>query len=197
MKYTRANTTNGSSWDAPVQLEPAGVNGRASLLVVSGQPAIAYSKLGGLNYVRASTSDGSIWGTPTVVDVDGVQPYMVLANGQPAIAFSSFSGLRYVRATDATGTVWGLAQTLDPVTVATTVMETIAGYPTVAYFENGADNLRFIQAIDVDGTAWNPSVILDSDGNVGNNPSLAELDGKAGISYLDNTAATLRFMRQE
>jgi hypothetical protein len=198
LKFTRATAADGSAWGTPIDIEFVGVSGRASLAVIAGQPAIAYSFVNGINYIRATNVDGSLWGTPLTVDPDGGQPFLLTVAGAPAICYSTLAGgLKYSRASDAVGDNWLSTVTVDPVQSGTTAMALVGGFPAIAYSVQGDADLRYAVAIDANGGAWNPGEILDSTGDVGTNPSLADLGGKAGVSYMDTTQPELMFMRQD
>jgi hypothetical protein len=90
----RALDASGTSWSTPITVDSSGVfpGSYSSLMVVNGNPAIAYYELfnGDLKYVRALDADGTSWGTPVTVDGTGdMGRYLSLAviDGNPAISY--------------------------------------------------------------------------------------------------------------
>jgi hypothetical protein len=53
--------------------------------------------------------------------------------------------------------------------------------------------LKYVQANDVSGTSWGTPVFVDTPGDVGRFSSLVQINGKAAISYFDNTKLDLKW----
>lgn len=196
LMYVRANDATGATWGTPVAVQTTGTVGRyAQLVVVNGNPAIAYrnSSGSGLSYIRATDVNGTSWGTPVTIGgatVSGVS--MAIIGGRPAIAYhDNFFSLNYVRANDADGaTTWGTPVVLDSSTPNGTGLNAhlavIGGNPAIAYQNaEGTGSLKYIRATDTTGTAWATAVLVDAAGTFDIGPDLdfAEVNGRPAISY--------------
>ena len=173
LKYARALNALGSSWGAPVVIDPnSDAAGEVSLQTVNGNPAISYSDSIGqyhLHYVRASDPAGLVWGTPITV-VNGA-PYdggllnsLAVVNGRPAIAYEYYAGddLYYVRANNANGTSWSSPVAVDTSTTAVVdlSMVVVAGQPAIATCTGGT--ILYTRALNPDGTAWGAPTLLQA-----------------------------------
>ena len=180
----------------------------ASMAVVDGRPAIAYYGYGGylsdqdLMYARALDTTGSLWdGWHTADSTGDVGQYASLAivNGHPAIAYYDATNLdlKYVRANDATGSSWGT-----PVTAYNTgdvgryaSLQVVNGNPAIAYYDGDPNyNLKYVRANDINGSTWGTPSTADSDANVGVHASLAVVDGRPAIAYLDQSNWDLKYV---
>ncbi|MGB0863049.1 MAG: T9SS type A sorting domain-containing protein [Saprospiraceae bacterium] len=205
--YVRAADANGTTWNTPVLVASTGDVGKhLSLSIINGRPAISYydETNGDLMYVRANDTGGSSWGTPMTVfssgDV-GLHTSLETVNGRPAIIFSDFTNKRliYIRASNANGSAWG-----SPVVAAThygeeTEMLIIDGQPAIAYYTGfGDQDLRYLRSQDNNGTSWGTYEVLD-DGSaaMGNQLSMAVIDGNPAISYQDFTNSDLKYIRAD
>jgi hypothetical protein len=204
LKYVRANDANGTSWGMPIAVDRTGVVGiSASLLVVNGNPAISYYDVtnGDLKYVRANDVSGTLWGTAVSVDTTGdvgLFTSLAVVNGKPAISYydQSQADLKYVRATDASGTSWGTSVSVDTTgnVGQTTSLAVVDGNPAISYYDGiSLGDLKYVRANDANGTSWSTPVFVDTAGDVGLYSSLVEVNGKAAISYLDNTKFDLKW----
>ncbi|MBS1510106.1 MAG: T9SS type A sorting domain-containing protein [Bacteroidetes bacterium] len=207
LKFIRADENNGSSWtSAAVVVSATGDVGKyASLLVVDGNPAIAYydGLAGKLNlmYVRANDADGTSWGTPVVVEsTNDVGQYASLAivNGNPAIAYydNTNGDLRYIRATNIDGTAWGT-----PVAVETinnvgwyASLAVVNGNPAIAFYDVTNGDLRYTRANDANGTSWAAGMAVQTTNNIGQYASLLVVNGNPAISYYDVSNTDLRYI---
>jgi hypothetical protein len=178
----------------------------ASLLVVDGNPAVAYNDIStsDLKFIRATDPSGTAWAAPVTLDSDGIVGYfakLALVNGNPAVAYldSTNSDLKFIRATDASGTAWGTPAIIDSESGVTSngaiSLAVINGYPAIAYYDPFNDDLKFVRATDENGTAWGTPAILDSEGDVGTHASLAVVNGNPAVAYRDQTNKHLKFVR--
>ena len=217
LKYVRATTTSGTlvtDWGTPVTLDNSGNVGQyTSLAVITGNPAISYydSTNGNLKYIRATTTSGTLltdWGLPVALDSTGdVGQYTSLGavNGNPAISYydPTNGDLKYVRSNTAVGMLlpdWGT-----PVVVSatgntgqfTSLVMTI-GVPAICYYDFTNQDLKFVQASNPNGTAWPTAIVVDASISLpltGQYTSQAIVNGNPAVSYYDNTAGDLKFMR--
>lgn len=194
-----AMDTLGASWGPSVDVSSVGGSPsvlnrpRVSLIVVNGNPALAYNYNGALRYRRSSNAIGSFLSTTEVV-LAPMTPYstdlsLAIVNGRPAVAFQETGttfDLHYIRATDANGTTWGTALNLDPgpgSTGAYPSLAVIGGRPSVSYYDETNRDLKFISASNSDGTSWNAPFVVDGNGDAGSSNSLVPLGSGGGISY--------------
>ncbi len=204
LKYVRATNANGTAWGTPVRVDTSGDVGQyTSLAVVNGNPAISYKddtlNFHALKYVRAANANGTTWGTPVRIDTSGDVGWdtsLLVVNGNPAISYYDNTNFdtKYVRAINANGTAWGTR-----VSVATLgagpSLAVVNGKPAISYVGGGSD-LWYVHATDANGTAWGTPLSIDAPGIVVSS-SLAVVDGRAAIVYVDSTNDRLKFVRQD
>jgi H-type lectin domain len=215
IKFVRALDAYGNNWGTPVTVGAGST--ATSLAVVAGAPAIAYSFQAGpaqIRFVRASDSDGAIWETPVTVAYVTNQPgnristALTVVEGRPAIAYNagyfnnsgaaSLAGLNFVQATDTIGSNWNAPVSVDTGSVGQNVsVAIINGNPAMSYYDNNisAGDLKYARSVNANGSAWNPPVIVDSAGTVGDFSSLAVVDGRPAITYYDSTNTSLKYAR--
>ena len=104
--YIRATDTDGTTWGGPT-LVTTHYGEEMEMLVVDGQPAIAYYTGYGdhdLRYLRSQDANGTSWGTHEVLDdgsaAMGNRLSMAIIDGNPAISYQDFTNkdLKYIRA---------------------------------------------------------------------------------------------------
>lgn len=201
--------TFSQSWSSPKLIESlSGVGGNAgqysSLLVVNGNPAMAYydATRANLMYVRALDASGFTWGAPVIVDTTGnVGQYtsMQIINGNPAISYYDVinGDLKYVRAIDVSGAAWGTSVSVD---VSGDMgrynsLQMVNGHPAISYYDGTNDDLKYIRASDALGLAWGMSISVDITGWVGRYTSLQVVNGFPAITYYDQTNNDLKYAR--
>ena len=170
LQYVRATDAKGSSWGAPVTVDPnqtGDSEGRpslyTSLAVIDGNPAISYSDNvnGTPKYVRATDPNGSSWGDPVPVDAGarGEHTSLALVNGRPAIGYYNGTerAVRFIRATDADGSSWGAPKDVDSVNGLTSgsglTLKVVNGNPAVSYNDKGCC-VVYVRATDANGSSW-------------------------------------------
>lgn len=220
LKFCRAMNANGTSW-GPNQILDTGTVGRySSLGNINGPPAVAYfdGSVNRLKYIRAIDSDGAepVWSKPSATAINangggGAFASLIIANNVtlngasgPVIAYRSSSGaLMYVRAStpDGTGT-WQAPIVVDPILDANLdsgnvmlSMKLTQNRPAIAYYDSINGDLKFVRSLDDAGTVWSAPLTLDSTGDVGQWPSLADIEGQPAISYFDATNGDLKYVR--
>ena len=194
--YIRATDANGTSWGTPVVASSSlgSVGFTSSVLVVNGNPAIAYSNSifpDQYEYVRASDVNGVSWGAPVTIEPsfsnDG-SISMTIVNGNPAVAYGDniTIDLHYVRATNVSGTSWGTPAVTggSTTTVNQLSMAVVNGNPSMAYVGDGG-NVLYVRATDVDGTSWGTPVVIET---ASSRPFLAVVNGNPAISYIDGSS---------
>lgn len=205
LKYVRATNATGSTWGTPVTVyDPGRVGEYNSLCVVNGVPSIAFYNwdFNSLNFVSALDANGTTWGWPNSVNTIGADGWftsMAIVNGNPAISYHD-GDLRYVRATNASGTAWGAPVAID--TAGSTGYETslaiVNGNPAIAYFDFTNQNLKYVRATNATGALvgdWGAPIAIETTGDVGQFPSLAEVNGSPAIAYADLSNARLKYVR--
>lgn len=196
LKYMRASTADGSSFQAAVTVDSVGKVGvDTSLFVVNGNPAIAYWQADGnrLKYVRANDAWGTTWGTPVVLSVTkGKFTSLQVVAGNPAVAFyATASGdLMYIRAQDANGLSWGTASTVSS-------SGNVGSYPSMAIVDgrpaiacrDTTKGLMYFRALNATGSLWGPSKRIHeemraSSIGVGKYASMTVVNGRPAIGYV-------------
>lgn len=76
-----------------------------------------------------------------------------------------------------------------------TSMAIVNGNPAIAFYDEGAHDLRYVRAADNFGTAWGATKTPDSTGDTGLWTSLKVVDGFPAIAYYDFTQQRLRYVR--
>ncbi len=212
LTYIIADDALGASWGEPLVIDSDGDTGHSpSMVVVDGNPAIAYHKFDDeiLMYVRATDATGGAWDTPVIVDQSdsvGGYPHMDIVAGRPAILhlkwpFGDNPELMYVRADDSDGASWPAGSSLATFAVTESVtdtwsMEVINGNPAVAYSDSSGGPLFFRRASDADGTAWNDAVQVFVSNNQWND-LLADAEGRPCISFYNASSGELNFARAD
>lgn len=207
LMYVRATDADGTAWGAPVVLDAPGatnVGQYAKLIVVNGNPAIAYydATNGDLKYVRATNANGSAWAAPQVLDATGTTgqyPSMSIVNGNPAISYYDVTNgdLRYIQATNTSGTAWSA-----PLSVTTagnigqfSSLAVINGNPAISYYNIGSADLQYVRATDVNGTGWGTPLTLATAGTTGQYTTLTTVNGNPAIGYYNGTNQDPKFIR--
>ena len=208
LMYVRATNANGTAWAAPVVVDdpPGAINvGQyTSLVVVNGNPAIAYYDVtnADLKYVRATDANGTAWGTPAILDGTGSTGQFLsikVVNGNPAISYydATNADLKYIRASDAAGTTWSVALA---VSTAGNIgqyssLSVINGFPAISFYDVTNADLQYVRATDADGAGWGVPLTLAATGNTGQFTSLTTVAGTPAISYQDVTNLDLKYIR--
>jgi hypothetical protein len=203
LKYLRATNSTGTSWGgAPVTVDSSGNVGEyASLVIVSGNPAIAYYDRTNTNlkYARANDASGATWGAPITVDNSindvGHSISMAIVGSNPAIAYGDYTGSsfpKYIRATTTTGTAWGPPATLTDSVSHELLAEMISlavvnGNPAVAHWDNTTGGVRYMRASNTTGTSWPTTwTRLDTGlSNAGAGLSMTVVDSRPAVSFAD------------
>ncbi|MCC7479445.1 hypothetical protein IT575_13455 [bacterium] len=210
LTYVIADDAQGSSWGEPLVVDSNGDTGHSpSMLIVDGNPAIAYHKFDEeiLMYVRAADATGSSWGSPVIVDQSnsvGGYPHMELVAGRPAIIHLMWPlgdnpELMYVRADDSTGAAWPAGESLATFAVTEEVsdtwsMEVVNGNPAVAFSDSSSGPLFFRRASNAEGGAWNDAVQV-STGTIQWNDLHVDAGGNPCISFYDAFTGVLKYAR--
>lgn len=202
LKYMRASSADGSSYQAAVTVDSAGgVGVDTSLFVVNGRPAIAYweKNRSRLKYVRANDAWGTSWGSPVIAFASkGQFTSLLVVDGNPAVAFKSTTNnnLCYVRALDANGTSWGAA-----VTVASTgdvgsyaSMAMVSGRPAIACQDRTNGVLNYYRAANSTGSSWEAAILVHQSGYAGGHASMKVVGGRPAIAYtvISKTTGSLK-----
>lgn len=178
------------------------------LKTVAGNPAVAFSDNTGLKLARCTTADGSgpwtVYGTGLATSC----VTMEVVDGKPALTALGENGeLIFARCATSDGSGAWTTATADPAEViAAASMAIIDGKPAIvyrtmaSYVDSGyggyfLSDIRYATCATADGLgAWTHSNI-ETNVNSGTYLSLAEVDGKPAVSYLDEAAGDLRYAR--
>ena len=181
----------------------------SSLAMIDGRPAIAYRDNTSLDlkYIIATDPLATAWSAPVTVDAvgnAGNNVSMVVIGGKPAISYcvsGTPNELKFAIATDASGSSWTITTVLTHADAfSKTSLALVNGFPAIATtLGNNIDTtkvLAYAVASNADGSgAWNV-VTVDSATDAGSQyVSLAVVAGNPAISYVDNAASELRYIR--
>lgn len=199
------------TWCPPLLLETTtgtgGATGKfSSLLIVNGNPAIAYidETHSNVMFLRANDALGITWGTPVAIDVNqGLGEYtsLQIVNGNPAVSYYDQlnKDLKFVRATNASGSAWGTPVSIDVTgdVGKHTSLQIVNGNPAITYYNgtNSTLDLKYVRANDVSGSAWGTPITIDVNGVVGEYTSLQIINGNPAVSYYDAINRDLKFVR--
>jgi PKD repeat protein len=193
LRYVRAANADGTAWSPIVNADNSGgvESGNTTLLIVNGQPAIAYRANGDVDYVRATDINGGVWGAPVGVNTDAPTNFslgMVIASTRPAICYETGGAMKFVRASNTDGTAWDAPLTLSTNVNFGTVYAamTLMGTKPVICFCDEDTNLNYLEAQLSTGTVWDAPVLLDSVDHVGDRNCIFSIAGKPVISYRGN-----------
>ncbi|MCA9050586.1 MAG: right-handed parallel beta-helix repeat-containing protein, partial [Planctomycetaceae bacterium] len=120
----------------------------------------------------------------------------LVVGGFPATATSVSNRLTFLRNTRIDGTGDWVGGTVDPDvnffdSPSTTLVD---GRPAISYYDQTNRALRFAINSEPDGTgAWSIATVDDSSSQIGQNSSLAVVNGLPAISYYDSTNRVTRF----
>ncbi len=205
--YVRALDADGTSWGTPQYPANIGQAGYySSMQVMDGKPGICYYDLNGndLRIVVGQDADGDNWSSLINVVAGagdtGAYCSMAIVNGfYPAIAYrdGSVNSVCYVRSNSFDGTSWGLPQTLDTSGADTGYFASLAvvqGYPSIAYYDDTNDQLRYIQSTDLDGNGWPAGFSIVDQNGTGRFCSLKEIYGGPAISYYSDLLTDLKYV---
>jgi len=192
----------------PISIDEAGGGflSATSLEIVNDKPAIGYyvgGSFGDLKYIQAGDVNGATWNTPVTIESEGntgMFPSLAIVNGKPAISYNSNTAgeLRFVQASDVNGATWNPSVIVDSTDFPGkyTSLAIVNGNPAISYHSDSTSfDLRYVQASDVDGATWNTPVTVDSVDDTGRYTSLAVVNGKPAIGYLDMTNGNLRYVQ--
>lgn len=204
LKYVRATDANGTAWGTSLVLDntlPS--TPTTSMVVVNGNPAIAYSGSSGLKYIRAADASGSSWGSiSTIVSGSGsIGTYatMAIVNGNPAISYyggASVATMNYIRAANVVGSSWGSSVVTDTSAVGLYgSLMVVNGSPAVCYYESKYGDLKYNRATDAYGTGWGTPQSFDVSASSGLYGSVAVVAGNPALSYYSTNHGTLAYMR--
>jgi hypothetical protein len=198
------------TWGAPVLIGTPATGGTfgqvgyySTLLVVNGNPAMAYQDQGrgDLVYVRATDAQGTAWDTPVVIDNIGKvggHISMSIVNGNPAISYldENNGDLKYVRTTNASGTAWAVPITIDVTghVGLYTNLVVANGNPAICYYDQTNSDLKYVRATNALGTAWATPITVDA-AFAGTHASVRIVNGNPAVSYLDEFNLDLKYVR--
>jgi hypothetical protein len=167
------------------------------MLMVSGNPAIAYyrSDNGNLLYVRANDLNGAGWGAPVIVDssTDDVGKFASMALiadsagvSHPAIAYfnDTSNTVLYRRASDTTGASWGAAVTAINLNATSLSLRQVLG--RVLVFAGTAGSVSFNHSTDDIGASWGTSTVIEADSTGSFMSASVMVNGLPVLSYYDS-----------
>lgn len=204
LMFIRANDANGTSWGTPIEIDSIPTNSYASIAMVDGHPAIAYTKDSSIKYIRADDPNGTSWTNFYSVPYN-FSKYDIQLNiikGNPFISLSAAgSSLRYLRALDSTGSTWSGLGTIDG-----GINNNVGRYhsmamanqePASTYYDATNTALKYIRASDTSTPTWfwETPIIIDNNSNTGLYTSLNIVNQNPAVSYFDSTDEDLKYVR--
>ena len=178
------------------------------LKTVAGNPAVAFYDSGDLKFARCSNADGSGAWTVYNTGLSTSCANLEVVDGKPALTSTGENGeLTFARCTTSDGSGTWTAVTVDSAEVASAVsMAIVAGKPAIVYRTNTTyidlgeggyylGDLRYATCATADGLGAWTNTAIETGAIAGTYPSLAEVDGKPAVSYLDESAGDLRYAR--
>jgi hypothetical protein len=151
------------------------------------------------------TVDALGWQVRTVDSELHVGFYNSLAiiNGHPAIAYQAEDALdegdlKYVRSSGSTGAAAGdwnsfvLVDTPGQTGYSPSLLE-VAGHPAICYHDETSESLKYVRSTSASGDSpvdWSEIIVVDNDGMVGNDTSMAIVDGNPAISHYRDISGT-------
>lgn len=213
LRYARASNPEGTIWGTQAVVAGLGTDGvfgeYASLALVNGRPAIAYSRklndAPSLYYSYAADAAGEVWPDPILVPSPhqrGEHAQLKVVNGFPAIVHHdrTLLNLSWVRATNATGVgddVWDSHVRITPAGSGGgryNSLEIVDGAPAVTHVDEATGLLLFSRAQDPNGDDWDPPTILAANGHP-TFTSLTIADGVPVLVWKDNDNGDLLTLR--
>ncbi|MCB1187929.1 hypothetical protein KDL29_12245 [bacterium] len=184
----------------------------ASHRSVNGDTYIAVLAAGGsqLNVVRLIMSvDRTGWQVVTVDARSGTgrESSILEVDGKPAIAYRRAKGgpdydLLFAYSDTELGIDpddWEYTVVHDGAAAGASISTAIiAGHPAIAYHESSAGELIYVRSTDALGRTesnWQDRVVVDTDGEVGREASMAVINGNPAIAYYDFSNDSLKYAR--
>jgi PKD repeat protein len=211
--FSRAGNAQGSSWNAPVEIETDGDLGAECALSLGAAdvPLVAcvrqgsLSGAGVLSLVTAANTDGTAWGPVEVIQsvpasgfFSGIDVNFI--DGTPLVSagVSDQSGTYAgcFRALDSNGESWGGFQTLVPTQYGRTTIEVALDRPAMAIGSQVSNSaLLFIRANDSAGTDWPAQPLELQPPGQGGTCSMAIVSGAPAVCFKSVTGGALKFIR--
>jgi PKD repeat protein len=184
-----------------------------SLAIVDGRPAIAFGSnaAGSVIYAHSSTPYGANPADWQLINVDGTttswENTLCIVEGKPAIGYQNYSTdeIRFAFSStpdgDSAADWTSIAVDSGKDWASGPSLAVVSGNPAMAYFDNGSSpgagdgNLWFARSTTVNGTSpgdWSAIAIAPAIG-LDDYCSLAEVNGKPGLSYFTDVDGGLHF----
>ncbi|MEM7797947.1 MAG: hypothetical protein AAF633_02050 [Chloroflexota bacterium] len=180
IEYVRATSSAGTAWGSPVVITSnvsiPNSSSNLHLIVIDGQPAVAFSADSRLNFIKATDEFGSSWGSNTVIAADDLSNGFSFDfhEGELAIAhFTTYSttqaAIAYLRAADSSASSWESAvnAVVKDRVLRTPFLTWFEGVPAIVYDQQNpsfgrslanravqADSWGWVRASNSDGSTW-------------------------------------------
>jgi len=208
LKVVYCNDKGCENFDEPIVLDSKGDVGRDSSITIAadGNPVISYfdNTNNDLKLVHCTTIDCSTFDGPIILDSeDAVGRDSSIAIGtdsNPVISYRSSTNadLKIVHCTSLDCQTFDVPVVLDDqnsVGFDSSLAIGKDGYPIVSYFDNTNADLKIVHCTSLDCSTDNVSIVLDSQGIVGRDSSIAiGTDSNPVISYTDDTFGNLKII---
>ncbi len=208
LKVVHCNDEGCENFDEPMVLDSKGDVGRDSSMTIGtdGNPVISYfdNTNNDLKLVHCTTIDCSSFDSPITLDNEGAvgrdSSVAIGTDGTPVISYRSSTNadLKIVHCTSLDCQTFDVPVVLDDqnsVGFDSSLAIGTDGYPIVSYFDNTNADLKIVHCTTIDCSTDNVSTVLDSQGIVGRDSSVAiGADGNPVVSYTDDTFGNLKII---
>lgn len=213
LHFCRANNAQGTSWNAPLQIESGADLGASVALGIGAadKPMVACvrdgssSGSGVLSFSVAADSNGSVWGPVVSIDSVPVNGFfggidLELIGGAPMIT-AGINGADYLhagcyRALDAGGSDWAALQTLITSQYGRTTLQIALDRPALALGSQSSNSaLLYLRANDSAGTDWpaQPQQLLPA--GQGGTCTMAIVSGTPAICFKSVAGGVLKYIQ--
>ena len=150
--FFRGSDEDGTTFDAPLTLQPNVQSNAVTIAVIDDKPATCYWDHGALWYLAAADEQGASWNAPVAIANPGplevaVDPLLAEINGLPAVAYLQFPvyDVMYVESNNVDGTSWKQPELVDGTEVITGLdLAELNDLPALSYGVRGDSySLRF------------------------------------------------------
>ena len=208
LKVVHCNDEGCSNSDEPIVLDSERDVGRDSSMTIGtdGNPVISYfdNSNNSLKLVHCATIDCSTFDVPITLDNEGAvgrdSSIAIGTDGNPVISYRSSTNadLKIIHCTSLDCQTFDVPVVLDDqnsVGFDSSLAIGADGYPIVSYFDNTNADLKIVHCTATDCSTDNVSTVLDNQGIVGRDSSLAiGADDNPVVSYTDDTFGNLKII---
>jgi len=208
LKVVHCNNKGCTNFDESMVLDNKGDVGRHSSMTIGtdGNPVISYfdNSNNSLKVIHCIANDCSTFDSPITLDNEGAvgrdSSIVIGTDSNPVISYRSSTNadLKIIHCTSLDCQTFDAPVILDDqnsVGFDSSLAIGTDGYPIVSYYDNTNADLKIVHCTSLDCSTDNVSTVLDSQGIVGRDSSIAiGTDGNPVISYTDDTFGNLKII---